>query len=146
MTNMPSGYTVADLSAIEKAQTFEDLYQIASAVVNRIGPPVRFVCGPISANGGTKSRERNMQIFTSYIELLENRGLKIFNQLPFEESLWRILATGESEDHLLETLYLPLFKSGAFNCFYFIPNWESSFGARWEHQQALILGIEIVYL
>lgn len=146
MTNMPNGYTVADFSAIEKAQTFKELYQIASTVVNRLGPPVGFVCGPISANGGTKSVERNMKIFTSHIELLENKKLKIFSQLPFEKSLWRILAAGENENVLLETLYLPLFNSGMLNVFYFIPGWESSFGANWEHKQALKLGIEIIYL
>lgn len=146
MTNIPSGYTDDDISTIENAKTFEELRQIALSIVGRLGPPVGFVCGPISAAGGTKSVERNMKIFTSHIELLENKKLKIFSQLPFEKSLWRILAAGENENVLLETLYLPLFNSGMLNVFYFIPGWESSFGAKWEHEQALRLGIEIIYL
>lgn len=141
-----TGYTNADFIAIENGTMFEHLVPIAMKIITSLEPPLGMVCGPISATGGTKSVERNMKIFTSHIELLENKKLKIFSQLPFEKTLWRILAAGENENVLLETLYLPLFNSGMLNVFYFIPGWESSFGANWEHEQALRLGIEIFYL
>lgn len=143
------GYTNAELVAIENSTMFEHLVPIAMKIITNLGPPMGMVCGPISAAGGTKSVERNMNIFSSHIQFLENRGLKIFNQLPFEKTLWRIIkdkAYYKGGTHLLDAFYLPIFQSGALKTFYFIPNWESSFGANWEHEQALKLGIELIYL
>ena len=146
MAKLQNGYTDDDLLAIKNAQTFEELCPIAFGVIKRLGPPVGFVCGPISAAGGTKSVEKNMQIFQSHIEFLENRGLKIFNQLPFEQTVWRLTASGKNEGNILENFYLPLFKSGVFHIFYFIPGWESSFGASWEFRKAQKLELTIIHL
>ena len=140
------GYTDADFSAMEKTASFKELVPIAMQIINRICPPVGFVCGPISAAGGTKSVKRNTEIFQSHIEFLERKGLKIFNQLPFEKTLWRILAEGKNESNLLKDFYQPLFDSGAFNIFYFIPGWESSYGASWEFRKAQELEITIIHL
>lgn len=149
MINLPNGYADDDISVIKSALTFENLVPVAFNVLTKLEPPVGMVCGPISATGGTKSVERNMGIFSGHIQLLESRGLKIFNQLPFEKTLWRIMQDTsyfKGGAHLLVAFYLPLFKSGMVKTLYFIPNWRSSFGAQWEHWQALILDLEIVYL
>lgn len=148
MANLPNGYFDTDISDMEKAKRFEDLVPIAMKVIVRIGPPLEMVCGPISS-GGTKSVQKNLEILKSHIELLEYRGIKIFNQWPFEETFWRILKDKtyfKGGSHLLDAFYLPIFKSGDITTLNFIPNWKSSFGARWEHEQALRLGIEIIYL
>lgn len=86
-----TGYTNADFIAIENGTMFEHLVPIAMKIITNLWPPLGMVCGPISATGGTKSVERNMGIFSGHIQLLESRGLKIFNQLPFEKTLWRII-------------------------------------------------------
>lgn len=148
MTNIPSGYFDTDISDMEKAKTFEDLVPIAMRVIARIGPPMEIVCGPISS-GGTKSLQGNLEILKSHIELLEYRGIKIFNQWPFEEAFWRIIGDKtyfKGGSHLLDAFYLPIFKSGFITTLNFVPNWESSFGAQWEHRQALKLNLDIVYL
>ncbi len=54
--------------------------------------------------------------------------------------------TGEYATMLLTDFYQPLFETGLIKILYFLPDWQSSVGARWEHDQALKLGIEIVYL
>ncbi len=148
MANLPNGYTDTDISDMNNAQTFEDLVPIATRVIARIGPLIEMVCGPITS-GGTKSLQRNLEILKSHIELLEYKGIKVFNQWPFEESFWRISRDEnyfKGKSQLLDAFYLPIFKSGHITTLNFIPNWESSFGASWEHQQALRLNLEIVYL
>lgn len=76
------------------------------------------------------------------------RGVNVFDQTVFEESLWRILKTpyAKGKDHLLGTFYLPLFESGLIVTLDFLPNWESSYGAVWEHNKAQQLGLQIIYL
>ena len=79
-----------------------------------------------------------------------------FSQIPFEEALWRVQALlAETNpavypkgagNPLLELFYRPLFESGLIGSMYFIKGWESSDGARWEHDLAVELGISIFYL
>lgn len=49
-------------------------------------------------------------------------------------------------DHLLKTFYFPLFESKSIEIVYFMNTWQTSYGAKWEHDQALALKMEIVYL
>ena len=82
---------------------------------------------------------------------LINQGINIFDQAPFEEPMQRIKAESgksvrESNQELLDKFYLLLFQSGLITTFYFLPGWESSFGASWERRQAKELGIEIIDL
>jgi hypothetical protein len=47
---------------------------------------------------------------------------------------------------ILETFYHTMFSSGRIRKVYFIHGWESSFGARWEHDLCEKLKIEKIYL
>ena len=144
---MPHKYwTREDERVIKTVGSYAELCEVAMRILARIKGPVGFVCGPIST-GGTGSPKKNIVIFKRYIAKLCKEGKNIFNQMPFEKTLWRLLKVLENpEDRLLQEFYLPLFKSGKLTTFYFIHGWETSYGARWEHKQAKRLGIRCVYL
>jgi hypothetical protein len=143
---IPGYYATADIISIVKAETFEELRDIALAITARMVQPVSMVCGPITSGG--KSKEDNIRIFCETIAELDGKGVSVFSQMPFESAMWRIVATPyyEGGNHLLETFYLPLFGLGRIKKLYFIPGWSASVGASWEHEQAGRFNIEIYYL
>lgn len=144
---MDTHTTEVDLEDIRGGQTFEELLVVAKRVIERIPDPAFMVCGPITT-GGTGSQMVNVAILASAIAALRAEGKNVFNQLIFEEAMMRIKETPYYRDglQLLEIFYRPLFEGGRFRKFYFVPRWQSSFGARWEHKEAERLGIEIVYI
>jgi len=75
-------------------------------------------------------------------------GESIFDQTPFEEVIKRLREELYDTDgtKVLEEFYLPLFTSGHIAEVRFLPDWESSTGATWEHALAKKLGIKIIYL
>lgn len=108
--------------------------------------PIGEVCGPITS-GGRGSIEKNLAVFSAAIKKLISHGKNIFNQMIFEDNLKKIWEGGNRDnDTLLQDFYLPIFESGFIKTLYFLPDWQTSYGARWEHAQGKRLGIEIVYL
>lgn len=142
-----SPWTNEDCMMLEVATTFENLNDIALKIITRMPQPLGQVCGPIST-GGVGNLEGNIAVFEQTIRKLKGEGRHIFDQLPFEKPMWRIIKTPyyRGPDHLLEAFYLPIFKSGYIKALYFIPNWQTSYGANWEHKLGKKLGIEIIYL
>ena len=139
-------WTEVEHKDLEQVASFAHLADIALRVVARILPPVGQVCGPITT-GGHGDIEKNMNVFVATINRLEEQGLNIFNQVPFQQLMRRLKATHPNgEIAILEQFYGPLFRSGFITTLYFIPGWETSFGAKWEHGQAQHLGLEVVYL
>lgn len=131
-----------------KSSTYKELLSIALDVLGRMPQPIGQVCGPIST-GGAGSIEENLKAFDNTIRKLQESGHNVFNQMPFEEPMQIIKESRESEgydDSLLEDFYLPIFESGLVHRLFFMPDWQSSYGAKWEHQQGKKLGLEIVYL
>ncbi|MBI2639904.1 MAG: hypothetical protein HYW90_03405 [Candidatus Sungbacteria bacterium] len=140
--------TELDLEETKKAETFEELLAVALRIINRLSYPIGMVCGPITS-GGTGSQEENVAKLARAIRALrEEQGEIIFNQLVFEAAMMRIKETPYYRDalHLLEAFYRPLFEHGKIKTFYFVTGWKSSFGTNWEHEEAVRLGIKIVYL
>jgi len=112
------------------------------------GKKFGIVSGPITS-GGVGNIEGNREIFRKTIENLENLGILIFDQMPFQPHMDRIRKTlGDSYDQsgLLDSFYLPLFKSGYLGRMYMIHDFQSSFGSRWEHTIALDFSVERVLL
>ncbi len=146
MEKIEQYFTEDDYAAMDRAKTFGELVVIAKAVLMRIPKPVVMVCGPMTS-GGTKNIELNFKIFAVYINFLRENGFNVFTQLPFEKAMWRIMETPEYRDgdQLLEEFYGEIFKSGLIEELHFIPNWETSHGATWEHKKAEELGIKIIY-
>jgi len=140
-------WTEEDKAALAAAQDFPDLTAIAFRVLNRMPKPIAQVCGPISS-GGYGSLEKNLAAFDATIDHLIAQKLNIFDQIPFERPMFRIIGQNRDElrHKLLTDFYLPIFEAGLISRLYFMHGWESSHGATWEFEQAKRLGMEIVYL
>lgn len=144
---MPDYFTLQDKEILIRAKRFSELYPVARGILERMPKPIGQVCGPIST-GGTGSREKNLERMIKTIEALTLQGFIIFNQMPFQDSMARIISFYKEDGpmRLLEEFYLPLFESGLVATLYFLPDWKTSRGASWEHAQALRLDIRIIYL
>ncbi len=142
---MEEFWTPEDFRDRYAAKVYADLTPIALRIIGRIRKPAGQVCGPITS-GGVGNKAGNIAIFKQAIAVLKASGLSIFDQMPFEKKIWELSQAGQDEGTLLQTFYLPIFKSGMITTLYFIYRWETSRGASWEHEQALRLGIPIVYL
>lgn len=142
-------WTKEDWENLEKAESIGDLYIIAQNIISKMPKPFVQVCGPI-ATGGLGSFETNLNAFNETIKELQKQGLTVFDQMPFEKPMQRIkkkiISNGEYADFILTDFYYPIFESGLVSAFYFMPNWQTSFGAKCEHEKAKELGIKIVYL
>ncbi len=146
----PLNWKQPHLELLDKAENFSELKDIAIEVVKAMPQPIGQVCGPIST-GGLGSIEENLKMMDKTILKLNDQQKNIFNQSPFEipmQSMKTKLGTSliEANQKLLDDFYLPIFESGHIKTLYFISGWESSHGARWEHEKAKELGIDIVYL
>lgn len=143
-----SYYTADDLQAIASAMTFEMVADVVCRVLARMPRGVTALCGPVST-GGAGSRELNLIRFGRAIQLLAERGENIYSQIPFEKAVKRIVANTSyyrGSDHLLETLYLPIFTSGYISCQCFLPDWLTSHGTRWEKRLGEALGLSQKFL
>lgn len=142
-------YTEEDRYALAKAASYKELFTIAESILRRMPRPRGQMCGPIST-GGTGSREKNIKRFDVALEHILKQDIEVFNQMPFEEHIHRIQENSDEKavyaTGILEDFYLPIFENNLVDTLYFLPDWKTSYGANWEHDQATRLGIEIVYL
>lgn len=139
-------WTDKNYEDLSKARNFSDCLKIAYDVIDSIDGQVGIVSGPIST-GGSGSIEKNLAEFSRYIEILDTRGEKIFNQLVFEDK-FQELAEGCNEYFMpiLEDFFLPIFKSSKISKIWFMPGWQTSTGAKWEFEMAEKLGIERCFI
>ena len=144
---MEKYWTPGDAQDVELAMTFEELQEIAMRIIVRMPQPLGQICGPLSS-GGHGSMALNLEAMRFQIIVLRAKRKNIFSQLPFEKQMGIIkdLPYYKGGAHLLDAFYLPIFRSGLVKTLYFMDNWRSSYGAKWEHDRAEELGIEIVYL
>jgi hypothetical protein len=141
-------WTEEDLKAVKEAKDFKELYVIAEKVLKRMPSPIVQVCGPIGT-GGLGSVEKNLEAFDATIRSLQDKGLNVFDQMPFEwpmQVMKMKLDLSVYPEAILDDFYSPIFNSGLIKEFYFMPNWQSSKGANWEHNEANRLGIKVSYL
>src|SRR3989338_7045509 len=132
-----------DWKDLEKVESVKDLYNIAKRIIDRMPKPFVQVCGPITT-GGAGSIEKNLDLFNNTITQLQNNGLVVFDQMPFEIPM-QILKNKFSKEKILKEMlndfYIPIIESKMASTYYFIPNWESSSGSKWEHKKAKEFGI-----
>ena len=145
---MNKHWTKEDFNRMDSAVTYRDLYAIAVVVLERMPRPRVQMCGPIST-GGAGSVEKNLKRFEIAIEKLLEKEIVVFDQLHFEMSIRKIRQLNNKEGYdmnLLEDFYLPIFENKLIDVLYFLPDWKSSTGAKWEHEQAQRLGFKVIYL
>lgn len=141
-------WTHNHLSKLDVLQTYAEMREVALAFLEELPKPIVQVCGPITT-GGRGSIEENIKAFGEAIAYLSAQGKIVFDQRPFEIPMQRAKMIAKKEGYpfdLLEEFYLPIFESKLIEELFFLPGWESSTGAKWEHEQAVRLGIKISYL
>lgn len=141
-------WTSEDFDTLRNAKAMTEVFAVASSILSRMPDTLAQVCGPVSS-GGKGNIEDNLEYLSSCIDELQKGGLYIFDQMPFEETFHRIIreeAEQQKYTNILTDFYEPLFNIGKIKTLYFIPGWESSRGANWEHDKALELGMEIKFI
>jgi hypothetical protein len=141
-------WTDQDWKDLEQAETAKDMFTIAERIFSRMPAHIAQVCGPIGS-GGLGSFEANLNAFNEEIKKLQRAGVHVFDQVPFEMPMQEIkkkMGTEEAIKTILDHFYMPIFADTKVSTFYFMPNWQSSKGATWEHALAQQLGKEIKYL
>lgn len=134
-----------------KADSFSELVPLAIAELQKFSDGAEVVCGPIST-GGRGNVDTNLKVFSASIAKLQDEGRPIFSQVPYEERIFTFRKRWQESDSsrngqyympILDEFYYPLFQTGLIKKGWFIPGWESSFGARWEREQITGIGAEI---
>ncbi|MDE2188722.1 MAG: hypothetical protein KGJ35_03280, partial [Patescibacteria group bacterium] len=138
---------------LSKAKTFVDLATVAINIIFRIPEKVEMVSGPIST-GGVGNIHGNRRVFEGVIEILIlEQDLNIFSQMPFEDKMVELYLEwhkrNPAEKYCLPILYEfydRLFFTGRISRLNFIHDWQSSFGAKWEHDNCDRWGIRRNFL
>lgn len=133
-----------------EAESFEALAEIGVENLRKQGE-CGVVCGPLST-GGTNHQMHNFEIFNAAIRGLKREGQNIFDQTPYEFGLRRLAFKWEEEGNkgycmpILDVFYRKLFESGHIKRGWFIPGWQSSFGAKYEREKLAAHGAAITDL
>ncbi len=150
-SHLPHPWNERDLKALSVSKDFHDIGMIVLDVLLRLPRCVVMVSGPMTS-GGNGSVSENLERYKRAMKYLISKGYPVFNQLPGESALsrhwhqWYLVGnTGYCWD-LLDGVYAPIFRSKRVVKIVFMPNWESSIDANWEHNMALQLEIDREYL
>lgn len=141
-------WTAEDEPLLDQVEAFPAMLSLAHRILDRIPHPVGMVCGPVSS-GGLGSIEKNLKALAENVRILSRCGHPLFCQIPFEEPIQRIrkvMPSAEFAPTLLSRFFQPLFEQRRIEKLFFVAGWTSSSGSRWEHEQALRLGLERCYL
>lgn len=148
---LPHPWTEDDIRLLASSRDFRHIGDIVLDVACRTSGQLVMVSGPMTS-GGKGSVEANMAAYKRAMAHLQSKGYPIFNQLPGEDALkrhWRKWYDDGNKGYcwkLLDGVYSPIFCSGRVVKLVFMPNWQSSLGATWEHAMADNLGIDREYL
>lgn len=134
------------LEKLKEVTSYNDLLQVALGYITEQGFDT-IVLGPIFAHGPDHTAN-NLDKLETTISDLESRGIRVLSQIPFLD----INLAQETQMHHFETeqkfheFYFPLFRSGLLKTAYFMPDWEASRGASWEHECCQENNLIIKYL
>lgn len=147
-----SRWSEDDFRLLMKVESFSELADLAIGIISRFSVPASMVSGPIST-GGRGTLERNLEAFGLTIVALQDDGYPVFSQMPLEARLIYLCQKWRAENpgagycmSVLTDFYGPVFRSGKVDRMFFRPDWQSSFGARWERETVSGLGFFIVDL
>jgi len=140
-------WTPEELAQIELMSSYKEAVALALRKLQTAPQPVAQVCGPITT-GGRCSIKGNLRLMRQGILWLASQGKPVFDQTVFGPLFQKVRMAkgGEYDKAVLDEFYLILFESKLVGELHFLPGWQTSFGANWEHQQALRLGLSIVFM
>lgn len=125
---------------------FNKLVKQAITKINEAGHPIIQFCGPIST-GGFGDVLENLECLSEVIKETSQIGINTFDQLEFEKSFEEILEEHVGYDYpILEYFYKPILDEKVIDALFFLPNWQSSVGSKWEFNYAKNKGIPVIVL
>ena len=137
---------------IERAKTANDfklLGDLVCEVAAKMPKPLFMVSGPMTT-GGLGSYSKNILLFQHAIDEAAQAGIHVFNQTMLEEHLQRLVrewytCNPDSKycSHVLTDVYETLLASGHLQGLYFMPDWNTSYGASWEREAAQRLNVAV---
>ena len=140
-------WTPAELQALDKAETLDEMVEIALIILERMkstGKKIVQVCGPMT-RGGLGSYEANMELFRKVVvRAHEESGYVVFNQDMFTKVILRLDAARQSPEYwhdLIDNFYGAIFRSGHFHGTLWIRQWETSTGSVREREIATECGL-----
>lgn len=147
---MISHWTELEYEMLKDIKSFEDMIPVALSILKRMQLVDRHIvqiCGPIST-GGKGSLEENVKYFKKAQNIAIQKGLNVFDQIPFTDSIIRLVnemnvSKGDYCFDILHKFYRGVFASKMITEFIFLPKWQESTGAKWEHEEASLHGISV---
>lgn len=142
---MTRHWTGEEWQMLREATQFAHLAPIALRVIERMGPRIHEVCGPIST-GGHGCPKKNIAFFGHAIDCLSQRNIPVFDVRPYQEAMNRIIQEQGITGYpmgILEEFYARVFETGCIVKGLFLPDWNTSTGARWERQKLMSLGVPV---
>ena len=127
------------------ARTPERVTEVMLQILRRKAKKVSLVCTP-RRTGSRRSLAENQRRRDTVASLLRrNKGAVVFDHTLFLRriEMMRKSSGDDDRDYLRAVFHLPLLRSGWIGTIYFAFEWRRSVGARWYHDQAKKLGIEI---
>ena len=122
----------------------EILYEFFNSFARNKREEVLQICGPMST-GGLGNFEDNMRLFNFAVEKATENGLLVFNQIPFQGAMIRIIQWEPGQPYcvdLLEVFYRKVLESGLIHRTLFLPDLaEFQRSSIWERELVKRLGI-----
>lgn len=144
-----SFWTDAENRALESVTSFEEMVPVAVGILERMAATnthIIQICGPMST-GGRGSLVANMAFFKKALAVAVQNGACVFDQTPFEGAIVRLgNVTDNPKEYCMDILhvfYRGVFMSGLLNELMFLPDWETSVGARWEYSEGSLLRLKL---
>lgn len=137
-------FSTDEVLKVIEARTPEALTKLALEFLRRRVKRVALVCGPITT-GDRRSPEENRRRLAAVVSALRRKGVVVFDQIVFLRQIEKMRGLPQYQDraYLREVFHLPLLKSGWVKTIYMAYEWRDSVGARWYHDRAKELGIEV---
>jgi hypothetical protein len=156
----PLGWRESEWQAVAGCKTLAELGELSHRVMNQLPRPIALVSGPISTGGilkpgmkGESDIRANLDLFNKVVQTLLLGGVSLFNQMPLEDifvpinTQWKAVnPPGSYCMPILEEFYRDVFAFPGMRGIILIPDWQSSFGAKWEVKEANSKGKHIIDL
>lgn len=116
---------------MEHKQLLEKLAQKAVERLQTLPQPVVRACGPLTSGGF--GYEENLRRFRIAEEKLKAEGKVVFDFFDGHDDEEVIKEAGIDWPTVMEYYHKPILASGLIQTAYFMPRWQESNGATWEH-------------
>lgn len=151
-------WTEEDHAEQDRCESMHHLAELGIKLAKRLKEQspdgsVILLSGPMTT-GGLGSFDRNIKLFECAIIVAREKGLTVYNQLPFQKGMIRILGLNRNPSFkaeaagypmsILTDFYGPLLDSKLVSDLFQLRDHASSFGARWEEARARL--VEMIHI